>query len=141
MLWDNKIHYSNHPLFVDEDDISTILAFLPNGAELGILEPTGHWAGKPHSLFMRRANNSRKYLKIDHRNKDGAEEPIHVFLEGAGRVAPKSRRHAVSYDTARRQAAVPETYHPEAKKSTKSRFSIPPVAPREMRSKKKAFTF
>ncbi|WHZ60077.1 hypothetical protein [Metabacillus hrfriensis] len=41
-------------LHVNTEDIRTLRAFLPNGAELGILEVTGHWRYQKHSLVLRK---------------------------------------------------------------------------------------
>jgi putative transposase len=129
-------------LDVDEDDISTLFASYPDGTELGVLEPTGRWRGQPHSLLTRKAVNRRKYLKTAHQTAEGATDPIHTFMEGMGKIARESRKSAVHYDAQRRQANLPQNYHPEHIKAAPSKaFSIPPLPPREMRSKKKAFTY
>jgi putative transposase len=67
----DRVHYTNEVLAtsahligarllleVDEDDMRQVKAFLPNGAELGMLKAHGKWGVTTHSRRTRRAINS-----------------------------------------------------------------------------------
>ena len=64
---------------VDINDLRTLRAYLPDGAELGILTAKGKWSLRPHSLKERKAiNKLKKDKKI---NFDMYNDPIEIYQE------------------------------------------------------------
>lgn len=65
-------------LHVDENDMRTVKAFLPGGAELGVLNALGSWGHIKHNRPIRKEINnlfSRKLLALG-----PGEEPIQAYL-------------------------------------------------------------
>ncbi|MEA2206519.1 MAG: putative transposase [Blastocatellia bacterium] len=87
-------------LRVDPENASSLRAFLPNGAELGILTAHGIWGRTPHTLEARKAIfalRRRKLLRyVEH------EDPIHVYLDYLAQKAQKSKAAAREYTKTRR---------------------------------------
>ena len=70
---------TNIKLLVDINDLRTLRAYLPDGAELGILTAKGKWSLRPHSLKERKAiNKLKKDKKI---NFDMYNDPIEIYQE------------------------------------------------------------
>lgn len=88
-------------VYVNADDLRSVRAFLPDGAELGILEAQGAWRVMPHNLKLRqqilkeRGNNRRSRTLVD-------DNPIEDYLQNKLAKAKKTRRAASDLAQARR---------------------------------------
>lgn len=66
-------------LLVDIEDLRTVKAYLPNGAEFGILIAKGKWSLQKHTIKMRREINKLKInKKIDFNMYD---DPIDIYYK------------------------------------------------------------
>ncbi len=64
---------------LDEADATYCLAYLSNGAELGILKAQGHWGMSKHSLTTRKTINSliaKKILVVS-----SQQDPVQIYLD------------------------------------------------------------
>jgi putative transposase len=87
-------------LFVDPENASSLRAFLPNGAELGVLTAHGIWGRTPHTLEARKAIfalRRRKLIRYTER-----DDVIQVYLDFLAKRALLSKRGASQYEKARR---------------------------------------
>lgn len=96
---------------VDPEDPRSLTAFLPNGAELGILTGHGAWGRTPHTLTMRRAMGELRRKKLIHYTQ--TDDPIHIYLDFLATQAQTSKSAARQYAAIERavlktQSAVPE---------------------------------
>lgn len=90
-------------LHVNGEDLRCVKAFLPDGAELGILTAYGAWGRTPHTLEMRRAINSlrrRKLIKFIE-----GDDPILVYHDYLAKEALVRKRARPAY--AKAKAALP----------------------------------
>jgi putative transposase len=87
-----NVHYTNATLgyaaglvgtrltiYIDEDDLRQVTAFLPNGAELGILTAKGRWGVTKHDLTTRQAIFrlvSKRILVLSE-----IQDPIQAYLQ------------------------------------------------------------
>ncbi|MFM0476316.1 hypothetical protein [Paraburkholderia strydomiana] len=66
-------------IYVDDDDLRQVTAFLPDGSELGILKADGFWGETKHDIATRKAifslKKKRVLLLTEHSN------PIHAYLK------------------------------------------------------------
>lgn len=77
------------------DDSRTIMAYLPNGQELGILTIRGSWGRSPHTLEMR-----REILKLKKRKKLfylEYDDPVSAYLDYLSDNATKSKSSASKF--------------------------------------------
>jgi putative transposase len=84
-------------VYFDPDDLRVLYAYLPNGAELGVLEAARPWNRVAHSLRLRqtilRLRNTKRIAF------SSSDDPVKVYLDYARKQA-KSERRAVSLRTA-----------------------------------------
>lgn len=109
--------------FVDTDDLRTMVAYLPDGSELGILVANGKWGVTPHTLKMRKAITALKKRRvIDYLDHD---DPVMVYMEYLQQKAPSSKKSAKDFAEAHKAGAVAPP--PKAAVKEKSNTSqIPP---------------
>lgn len=66
-------------LSVNPDDLRTLVAYLPDGSELGVLTAHGFWGRTPHTYEMREAINELKHKKLLFYTEQ--QDPIHVYMD------------------------------------------------------------
>lgn len=79
-------------LSIDPDDPRSLLAYLPNGSELGVLTAHGFWGRTPHTLEVRKAIlalRSRGLLSYT-----AEQDPVQVFLDYLATQSNKSKTAA-----------------------------------------------
>ncbi|HYX72741.1 MAG TPA: hypothetical protein VE732_08220 [Nitrososphaera sp.] len=79
-------------LSVNPEDLRSLVAYLPNGSELGILTARGFWGRTPHTLEVRKA-----ILKLKHRRLlwyTEEQDPIQVYIDYLATRATKSKAAA-----------------------------------------------
>lgn len=128
-------------LVVSTKDLRTIIAFLPNGAELGILTAMGKWSRTPHTLATRRAANRRRVLKVQHHADSANVDPVHALLDERSKEALTNRTAAMAYETIRRDAQLPTDYHPAESAAKTSSFKLPPQPVHKLRSKRRSIVY
>ena len=88
----DRVHYTNEVLAssghligarllleVDEDDMRQVKAYLPNGAELGVLKAHGKWGLIKHSRRTRKAINSlitKRLITVT-----GFDDPMQLYMQ------------------------------------------------------------
>jgi hypothetical protein len=87
-------------LIVNPENACTVLAFLPNGAELGILTAHGVWGRIPHTLEARKAINVLRHRKLIYYTE--TDDPIQIHLTYLAAQALKSKSGAREYARAQR---------------------------------------
>jgi hypothetical protein len=127
-------------LIVNTDEIRSLRAFLPNGAELGVLCAMGKWSQTPHSLTTRKAANSRRALKVQHNVAPGNADPVHVLMDAYSKAALTSKRAATKYEQTRQNAGLPETFHPAIPAAAKE-FEAPKLPISKLRSKQRSVLY
>ncbi len=90
-------------LHVNTDDLRCITAFLPNGAELGVLSAQPPWHRAAHSLETRTAINGMRHKKLLAFTE--MDDPMQLYHDHLGREALKKRRGRVRYEKQRRERA------------------------------------
>lgn len=81
--------------FVNTDDLRTMVAYLPDGSELGILVANGKWGVTPHTLKMRKTITALKKRKIiDYLDHD---DPVMVYMEFLQQKTPGSKKSAKDF--------------------------------------------
>jgi putative transposase len=128
-------------LVVDTRDLRTLMAFLPNGAELGVLGAMGKWAQTPHSLTTRKASNSRRVLKVQHNADPSNVDPVHALMEDLSQEAQTSKRAAAKYEQIRKDADLPPDFDPTAAISAKAGFSVPKQPVTRLRSPRRSIVY
>lgn len=101
-------------LHVNRRDLRCIKAFLPNGAEIGILTAQGGWGRTPHSLETRRAIGSMRNRKVLVLNE--MDDPIAVYHDHMASEALTKKRARPRFEEARRETdvAAPKSSKPQA---------------------------
>jgi len=66
-------------LSVDPDDLRLLVAYLPDGSELGVLTAHGFWGRTPHTFEMRDAILELKHKKLLFYTEQ--QDPIHVYMD------------------------------------------------------------
>jgi hypothetical protein len=66
-------------LSVNPDDLRTLTAYLPDGAELGVLTAHGLWGRTPHTFEMREAILELKHKQLLFYTEQ--QDPIHVYMD------------------------------------------------------------
>lgn len=136
-------------LVVDPSDIRSIKAFLPGGAELGILTAQGIWGRTPHTLEMRKAIIGLRIKRLIHYTE--SDDPIQVYLDYLGKKAPKSRasrRKLASYQHSQRQKLIDSVQNENSAKPIDSRRNVKrsisvdiKPTPKQETSRLKTFTY
>ena len=80
---------------VDPEDIRSVFAFLPSGAEFGVLTAQGKWGRTPHTLEMRQATLALRNKKLIWYAE--TDDPVQVYLDYLGREALKSKNARRKY--------------------------------------------
>jgi hypothetical protein len=89
--------------YVDTEDLRTMVAYLPDGSELGILVANGKWGVTPHTLKMRKTITALKKRKIlDYLEHD---DPVMVYMEYLQQKAPDSKKAAKDFAEAHKAGA------------------------------------
>lgn len=81
---------------IDADDIRQLRAYLPNGAELGVIRATGMWSKRKHSLRTRKAIIgliNKRILVLSE-----TDDPIEAYMEHLS--TPKSKKGTISPSSA-----------------------------------------
>ena len=128
-------------LVVNTADLRTLTAFLPNGAELGVLAAMGKWAHTPHSLATRRAANRRRTLKIEHHVDPANVDAVHVLLEDRSKEALTNKTAAMAYESVRRDAQLAPDFHPAEATSKGSEFKLPEQPVRKLSTKRRSIVY
>ena len=82
-------------LSVNPEKASTLRAFLPSGAELGVLTARGVWGRTPHTLEARKAIfvlRNRKVVRYTER-----DDPMQIYIDHLAREALKNKAAAREY--------------------------------------------
>jgi putative transposase len=128
-------------LVVNTRDLRTVTAFLPNGAELGILTAMGKWAQTPHTLATRRAANRRKVLAVQHHVDLANVDPVHVLLAERSQEALSDKRAAMAYETIRKDAELAPNFHPKEMASKAKTFELPTQPVRKLITKRRSIVY
>lgn len=128
-------------LVVDTRDLRTVAAFLPDGAELGVLMAMGKWSATPHTLTTRQIANSKRVLKVQHHANPANVDPVHALLHHLSEEALKSKRAASQYDATRKEAGLPEDYHPAEADAKAAELQLPATPVAKLRSKKRSIVY
>jgi putative transposase len=128
-------------LIVNTNDLRTITAFLPNGAEFGVLAAMGKWARTPHTLATRRAANRRRVLKVQHHVAPANVDAVHVLLDDRSKEALTNKKAAMAYESVRRDAQLPVDFHPAASPSKNSDFKLPAQPVRKLTTKRRSIVY
>jgi putative transposase len=89
-------------LSVDPESASKVCAYLPSGAELGVLTARGVWGRTPHTLEARKAIfvlRHRKLIRYTER-----DDPIQIYMDHLAREALKNKAAAREYARIQRAA-------------------------------------
>ncbi|MGM8216355.1 hypothetical protein ACLIA0_12360 [Bacillaceae bacterium W0354] len=101
-LLSNSYHLVGQKLkiVINSDDLRFFKAFLPNGAELGLLKAKGKWSLRKHSLEMRQTINKlhRKGL-IHFTNEDDPIDILFEYLRMKSKNHKPSRNQLVSFES------------------------------------------
>ena len=110
--------------YVDTDDLRTMMAYFPDGSELGVLVARGKWGITPHTLKMRKSINSlRKRKVLDYLEND---DPIMCYMDYLRSQAHGSKKAAKQFAEAHKAGVM--TPPPSEKPKTPSKpVSPPPV--------------
>ncbi|MCK9530579.1 MAG: hypothetical protein M0R77_08470 [Gammaproteobacteria bacterium] len=79
-------------LFVNPDDLRVILAYLPDGSELGYLRACGAWSRTPHSIETRR--HIHRLVKEKRLSIPYDADPVNIYLKHLMKKAQKNRKTA-----------------------------------------------
>ncbi|EKS72786.1 integrase catalytic region [Burkholderia sp. SJ98] len=79
-------------VYMNADDLRCVRAFLPDGAELGVLDAQGAWRVVPHNLKLRQ--EIRKLRGRQRGREAGGANPIEVYVQTKLAQAKKTRRAA-----------------------------------------------
>lgn len=126
---------------VDPEDPRSLVAFLPSGAELGVLTAHGLWGRSPHTLKMRSAIGELRRKKLIHYTQ--TDDPIHIYLDFLAVKAQTSKSAARQY--AATQRAIQRTRSLAPKPPTPPRGKTEKTVPRLNQNgsppQRKGFTF
>lgn len=129
-------------LSVDPEDPRSLIAFLPSGAELGILTARGIWGREPHTLKMRSAIGQLRHKKLIHYTQN--DDPIHIYLDYLAKKAQTSKGAARQYAATQRAIQKTQSLAPKRPKSPPKGKTDKPVSPltqNEPPQQRKGFTF
>ncbi len=87
-------------LIIDPSDVRLITAFLPNGAEFGVLAAQGAWSRSPHTLTMRKEILNLKNKKLIWYTQ--SDDPVQIYLDYLGKKSLKSKSSRGKLVTAQR---------------------------------------
>jgi transposase InsO family protein len=95
-------------LIMDPDDARSVTAYLPNGAEFGVLTANGFWGIRPHTLEIRKAILSLKRERLIYFLEN--QDPMPVYLEylakaKKSKATARAQAKAQMYAQARPSAA------------------------------------
>lgn len=128
-------------LVIDTDDLRTVMAFLPDGSELGILSATGKWGQTPHSLTTRKLHNSRRALKVQYNADPENEDPVLGLVEELTEEAPTNKRAAAQAREIAKEAGLGDDYHPIERPLRPPQFTAPDAEPQALKSKHRSIIF
>lgn len=109
---------------VDTENMCTVQAFLPNGAELGLLVALGRWSQTPHGIATRKAANSRRIRKL-HQQLDHVD-PVHAVLDTLRDDVGRDKRALGKYVTIAQEAGLPPDFKP--RESGENEKKVSPAA-------------
>ena len=87
-------------LSVNPEDIRSLVAYLPNGSELGILTAHGFWGRTPHTLEVRKAILALKHRRLLWYTTE--QDPIQVYLDYLATQSHKSKGAARKFANVQR---------------------------------------
>ncbi|HEY0321392.1 MAG TPA: hypothetical protein VGC66_10580 [Pyrinomonadaceae bacterium] len=79
-------------LSVNPEDLRSLVAYLPNGSELGILTARGFWGRTPHTLEVRKTILALKHRRLLWYTAE--QDPIQVYMDYLATRAPKNKATA-----------------------------------------------
>jgi hypothetical protein len=79
-------------LSIDPEDIRSLVAYLPDGSELGVLTALGFWGRTPHTLEVRKAILALKHRRLIWYTTE--QDPIQVYMDYLATQSPKSKAAA-----------------------------------------------
>ena len=79
-------------VYMNADDLRCVRAFLPDGAELGVLDAQGAWCVVPHNLTLRQEIRKSRGKKRGHMPAD--TNPIEAYVQTKLVQAKKTRKAA-----------------------------------------------
>jgi putative transposase len=79
-------------LSIDPEDIRSLVAYLPDGSELGILSALGFWGRTPHTLEVRKAILALKHRRLIWYTTE--QDPVQVYMDYLATQSPKSKAAA-----------------------------------------------
>lgn len=81
-------------LEIDNEDMRQVTAFLPNGAELGVLKAKGKWGLTKHSRRTRLAINSLLYKRVI--TVTEFDDPVQVYMRHIAQTAKNKKGTSIS---------------------------------------------
>ena len=81
-------------LEIDNEDMRQVTAFLPNGAELGVLKANGKWGRTKHSRRTRKAINSLLYKRVITVNE--FDDPVQVYMRHIATSTKNKKNKSIS---------------------------------------------
>jgi hypothetical protein len=118
---------------INPEDLRSLVAYLPDGSELGILTAHGFWGRTPHTIEVRKA-----ILMLKHRQLlwyTAEQDPIQVYLDYLAKQAPKSKAAAREFAKVQR---MPKRGNDSSGKPDESHVEEPEDQPQIIR---KTFTY
>jgi hypothetical protein len=97
-------------LIMDPEDARSVTAYLPNGAELGVLTANNFWGITPHTLEMRKAIHLLKKKRLLFLSEN--QDPIPAYLKYLSQAANNKKNthaYAKAQDYLRRQESSKKT--------------------------------
>ncbi|MEA2206541.1 MAG: putative transposase [Blastocatellia bacterium] len=108
-------------LVMDPEDPRSVTAFLPNGAEFGVLTANNFWGITPHTLEMRKAIHLLKKNRLLFLSDN--EDPIPTYMKYLAESANNKKNtqaYAKARDYLRRHESSKKTFLPRKVKSKQS---------------------
>src|ERR1051326_898506 len=105
-------------IVMDPEDPRSVIAFLPNGAEFGVLTANNFWGITPHTLEMRKAINVLKKKRLLFLSDNQDPIPVYLrYLEEAANNKKNTQAYAKARDYLKRQKSSKKTAVPPEPKS------------------------
>lgn len=120
-------------LSVNPEDLRSLVAYLPDGSELGILTALGFWGRTPHTLEVRKAILALKHRRLLWYTTE--QDPIQVYLDYLATLSPKSKAAAREFAKVQR---MPKSGNNRPVQPVESHVDEPDDQPQTIR---KTFTY
>lgn len=109
--------------YVDTEDLRNMVAYLPNGEELGVLVANGKWGVVPHTMRMRKTIITLKKRRvIDYVEND---DPVMVYMEYLNQQTPNNKRVGKAFAEAHKSGVPKQPYTKQPKNKCTPPNSVP----------------